>query len=127
MNKSEIVQSLWQRIKGSKQSHEDLVAIFQDYQDTVTEFSLSSESYRAALLRAPEEFPDLQRLVGRKHDEILKGRLIDAISSLKKKTEAIEAPDTSTSIGGTSDQSVSTSEEPTPETHIRNKPTLRME
>src|SRR4051794_17191990 len=91
MNKSELVQSLWEEIKRRSISHEDLVQIFDEYQDMVSDFSKSGEPYRTALMHMHEEFPDMQRLVGRKHDEILKGRLLDAIGIFKKKIEAIEA------------------------------------
>jgi hypothetical protein len=118
MNKLEMVQSLWEEIKRRSISHEDLVQIFDDYQDMVADFTKSGEPYRAALLHVHEEFPDMQRLVGRKHDEILKGRLVDAISSLKEKIELMESQTT---------ESPETGEPSEPETHIRNKPNLRME
>lgn len=118
MNKSELVQSLWDEIKRRSISHEDLVQIFDDYQDLVGDLSKSGEPYRTAVLHSHEEFPDLQRLIGRKHDEILKGRLMDAISALKKKVEAIESQTEHNS------EKAETVEEEQP---VRNRPNLRME
>lgn len=97
MNKSEMVQSLWQRIKQPKHNMEQLTQIFAEYKAMVADFATSSADYREALLHMHEEFPDLQRLVGKGHDAVLKGRLVDAINSLKKKVamlsgEVEEAP-----------------------------------
>jgi len=59
----------------------------------VSELAALSPAYKSALQHLPEEYPDLQRLVGRKFDAILKGRLIDAISLLKKKLELLDPED----------------------------------
>lgn len=91
-----MVQSLWQRIKQPKHSMEQLKQIFAEYQALVVAFSITSTDYKVALLHTPEEFPDLERLVKKGHDAVLKGRLVDAINTLKKKVEQIsglkEAP-----------------------------------
>lgn len=89
MNKTEMVQSLWQRIKQPKHNMEQLTQIFAEYKALVADFVSSGEDYRQALLHTHEEFPDLQRLVGKGHDAVLKGRLVDAINSLKKKVATL--------------------------------------
>ncbi|MBS1645420.1 MAG: hypothetical protein JST21_15475 [Bacteroidetes bacterium] len=97
MNQQEMVQRLWQQIKQPKHSMEQLKQIFAEYQALVVAFSITSTEYKAALRHTPEEFPDLERLVKKGHDAVLKGRLVDAINALKKKVEMIsgvvDAPD----------------------------------
>jgi len=92
MTKTEMVQALWAHVRQPNHSLEDLEQILEVYKDTVADFASSSPEYRKALLHTHEEFPDLQRLVGKKHDAVLRGRLIDAITSLKKKVADIESP-----------------------------------
>jgi len=119
MNKSELVQALSARINSRSQSFEELEQIFEDYKALVGELAASGPAYKSALQHVPEEFPDLQRLVGRKHDAILKGRLIDAVSILKKKVEGLEAQN--------AEPLEKPEEAPAPEKRIRNTPNLGME
>ena len=92
MNKSEMVQSLWERIKQPKHTMAVLTQIFEEYKATVADFAASSPEYQKALRHTPEEFPDLTRLIGKGHDAVLKGRLIDAIGALKKKVAELDPP-----------------------------------
>ena len=119
MNKSEAIKSLSARINSRSQSMEDLTGIFEDYKMLVAQFAASDSSYGTALRHLPEEFPDLQRLIGRKHDAILKGRLIDAISLLRKKVEALEPQQI--------EQPEQSEESPAGEKRVRNTPNLGMD
>ncbi|MEO6830839.1 MAG: hypothetical protein ABI378_01320 [Chitinophagaceae bacterium] len=138
MNKTEMVQSLWQRIKQPKHSMEQLTQIFAEYKAMVADFVSSGEDYREALLHTHEEFPDLQRLVGKGHDAVLKGRLVDAISSLKKKVaklsgeveepivaEEIVMPETQSVVDSAVD--ISENKEPEVKPKFRITPSLGMD
>jgi hypothetical protein len=119
MNKTAAILALSARINSRSQSLEELTQIFEDYKILVAELAGTDAAYKSALQHLPEEFPDLQRLVGRKHDAILKGRLIDAVSTLKKKVEGLEAPN----VEPLEKQEEATS----PEKRIRNTPNLGMD
>ena len=92
MNYSGRVQSLWERIKQPSLQPDALSALLADYQQTLEEISASDEELRGKLRLQREELPDLQRLITRKHDAILQGRLQDAIGKMKKLVAAPEAP-----------------------------------
>ena len=102
MTKLHTIQSLKVRLNARPQTLQDLVAVFEDYKRTVTSFISEGAPYSAALRHTHEEYPDLQRLIGKGHDAVLKGRLADALSTLRKKVEEIEkatlpdAPDNNT-------------------------------
>jgi hypothetical protein len=91
MTNIETVQALWDRAKQRAHTLEELTQLFNDYKETVNSLTSSTPEYKAALHYTPQEWPDLDRLIGKKHDLILKGRLIDAITNLKKKVGEIEA------------------------------------
>jgi hypothetical protein len=116
MNKSDAIKALSARLSSRSQNMEELTAIFEDYKILVGEIGALDPTYRIALQHLPEEFPDLQRLIGRKHDAILKGRLVDAISLLRKKVEALEPQ-----------QGEQPEESPAGEKRVRNTPNLGME
>ncbi len=131
MDKLQVVQSLKSRLSKTAQSHEDLVQVFEDYKATLTEILRSEDTYRTGLRRQGEELPDLQRLVDKKHDPILKGRLIDGLSAIKKKVEELEAPaapEQQEETGAVSNGStlLSVQEEGAPPPR-RNMPTLGMD
>lgn len=90
MSNSENVQALWERIKKPKLSLGDLSSLLNDYQSVLTEVMASRDEYRA-LRRQQEELPDLQRLLGKKYDSVLQGRLQDGISAVKRKIAEVEA------------------------------------
>lgn len=92
MKNLEQVQTLWSRAKGGSHDLAALATLLEDYKAVLEGVMASGDSYRTELRRLHEELPDLQRLITRKHDAILKGRLQDAIGALKKKVEAVEAP-----------------------------------
>ena len=119
MNKTEAIQALSTRLKSTSGDIESLAVIFEEYKVMVAQFSASDPALGTALRHLPEEFPDLQRLIGRKHDAILKGRLIDAISTLRKKVEALELQQIEQP-----DQPV---DAPAEEKRVRNTPNLGME
>jgi hypothetical protein len=122
----EQVQTLWSRAKGGTHDLATLATLLEDYKTLLGQVMTSDESYRAGLRRLQEELPDLQRLITRKHDAILKGRLQDAIVALKKKVEVVEAPIAEPDVPATAtaDESGNITEEKRP---IRNMPTLGMD
>ena len=124
----ESIQLLNERIRKSGPGMADLEKLLDDYKALLTQVTAAGDEYRKDLRRLQEELPDLQRLVGRKHDAILKGRLQDAIVMMKKKVEAIEqptaeAPEPQTADGADS-ADISIQEEPK---RFRNIPKLGMD
>ena len=103
MNSMEIAQGLWDRIKQPKHNLEELVVIFQDYKAAVTSISASDPEYKTALHYLAQEWPDLDRLIGKKHDVILKGRLMDAIAKMKKKIADLQVTPETEPEGGEKD------------------------
>ena len=120
MNNAERVKHLWARIKERSHSLDDLSQIFTDYKSIVSDISADEASNHIALRKLIQEFPDLERLIGRKYDAILKGRLIDAISILKKRIEELETQDNSEPLK-------SADEEAGNEKRVRNMPSLGMD
>lgn len=92
MKNTEHVQALWERIKKPNVNLADLSTLLEDYKGVLGNIMAGDEDYRSSLRRLHEELPDLQRLVGKKHDAILKGRMQDAIGALKNKIDAGETP-----------------------------------
>lgn len=119
MNKVEMIQFLQTQAKRPTQTHDELVEVFENYKTMLIALEASGPDYRKGLQRLREEFPDIERIVIKKHDPILKGRLIDALSTFRKKVEELE---------GTADEAVETpTEEPlNGERRVRNMPNLGM-
>ena len=92
MSNLETIKGLWERVRSANHNTESLTALLGDYSATLGTVTDTNEEYKTALRRLREEIPDLQRLVTKKHDPILKGRLQDAIHALRKKVEEVEAP-----------------------------------
>jgi hypothetical protein len=128
MSKLDAVQTLWEQAKKSGQNMDDLEILLEDYKVMLNDVMASGDEYRKSLRRLYEEIPDLHRLVGKKHDAILKGRLQDAISILKKTVSVAETPPTTEApnpeVTGTDTTELSVEEERKP---FRNMPSLGMD
>ncbi len=122
-----MVQGLWERIRQPKHTMPVLNQIFEEYKALVTEFKADSEDYVKALKHTHEEFPDLSRLIGKGHDAILKGRLMDAIGALKKKVTELEAPPADESSAPTADAEKTASDQEAEKPKFRNMPSLGMD
>jgi hypothetical protein len=132
MSKLPIIQSLWDRVKKNGQTTEDLSALLDDYKDVLQDVMRESDDYKSSLRRWQEEIPDLQRLIPKKFDAILKGRLQDAIGALKKKVEAVEAPpvveeEVAPQVPGADAPVVGIGEEEEVKKPFRNMPSLGMD
>ncbi len=92
MSNLEQIKGLWERAKSANHNTESLTTLLADYTRVLSVVTDSDEAYKTSLRRLREEIPDLQRLVTKKHDPILKGRLQDAINALRRKVEEVEAP-----------------------------------
>ena len=118
MNNQEAITALLTRLKQpAQQSTEALTQIFNDYKTLVADYKSAGSEYQTALQHVHEEFSDLERLISRKHDVILKGRLTDAIRAFMKKVESLH-PESQTDAQG------ATGDDPT---FHRNKPSLNMD
>ena len=88
----------------------------------VAAYKSEGPAYQDALQNVHEEFSDLERLISRKHDVILKGRLTDAIKAFMKKVESVhpelQTDETSQNAQGAAGDN---------QTFRRNKPGLNME
>jgi hypothetical protein len=125
MKNLEQVQTLWSRAKGASHDLAALGTLLDDFKTVLERVMASGDTYRADLRRLHEELPDLQRLITKKHDIVLKGRLQDAISALKKKVESVEAPVEETPAAAeTTNEGITVTEE---KRHVRNTPNLGME
>lgn len=82
MSDLKAIDELKARLKKSSQSHDELLSVLEDYRGILKDFPLSSTEYRTLIQVRKEELPDLERIAGKKHDPILKGRLIDALNTL---------------------------------------------
>lgn len=124
MNASEIAQQLWEQVRKSGQTLEQLNAILNDYQQAMDVLAANDDELRGKLRLQREEIPDLQRLITRKHDAILQGRLQDGIRKLKKlvcpEPPATELPQAE----GNKDIATENPEPPKP---FRNMPNLGMD
>ncbi|MBS1615245.1 MAG: hypothetical protein JST06_03915 [Bacteroidetes bacterium] len=125
MNAAETTQKLWERVRKSGQPLAVLSDILNDYQQALETIAAGDESMRAKLRLQREEIPDLQRLITRKHDTILQGRLQDGIRKLKKVISPEEPP---AELPGTeSNAETMPDESPTEPKPFRNMPNLGMD
>lgn len=129
MNRLEVLQALTARINKPGHNLDSLTQIFEVYKALLSE-AMADEAYRNGLRRASEELPDLQRLIGKKHDAVLKGRLTDAIRTFRQLAEAAEkaeVPEDPVATGQSIDNPAGTNEQPDNGKHVRNIPTLGMD
>jgi len=113
-----MIQFLTAQAKRSTQTHDELVEIFENYKKMLLALEASEPAYRNSLQRLREEFPDIERIIIKKHDPILKGRLTDALTSFRKKVEEVE---------GVKEEEEPKSTEALPEEkRVRNMPNLGM-
>ncbi len=132
MSKLDAIKSLWQRAKAADHNTESLSTLLADYTRTLNEVMADGDDYNS-LRRLREELPDLQRLITKKHDAILKGRLQDGIGALKKKVEEVEAPPLPVTeaevpdAGGAGETIVSLQEDEAPKKPFRNMPSIGMD
>lgn len=85
------IKSLLTTLDNSKGMAE-LEAVLNDYEGALNAAVAGNPEYRAKLRRLIEEIPDLRRMIPKKFDAILKGRIQDGLRAFRKQVEEMEAP-----------------------------------
>lgn len=129
MNRTETVKDLAARVNKSAQSSDALMPLFEEYKSLLSETVSADSEYRVALRRFSEELTDLQRLADKKYFPILKGRIIDGLSAMRKKAEELEASAAPVSTDQQTSTADGQSKSITPEVKppTRNMPTIGMD
>lgn len=117
---------------GNAEGMSDLETILNDYESALNAAVAGDPEYKATLRRLIEEIPDMRRMIPKKFDAILKGRINDGLRAFRKQVEAREAPpapvDESAPIPShaVTDVKLGESEEPQ-QKPFRNMPSLGMD
>lgn len=131
MSQLEAVKALGTKLNQPGLRMDDLASLFEAYKQVLAGVMASDASYQTSLRRQHEELPDLQRLIGKKHDAILKGRLTDGLRAVRKKIEELEQPDMqqpeATEAPGTDAPGTTPDAPDQQERRFRNMPTLGMD
>lgn len=127
MIQAESLQVLWERVRKPGLDLEALSAILDELQRILEDIAASDAELRSKLRMQREELPDLRRLITKKHDAILQGRLQDSIGKIKRLLAAPEASPAETpesNEDGTNGEEGAAQQERKP---FRNMPNLGMD
>jgi hypothetical protein len=117
---------------GNASGMADLETILNEYEAALNEAVGQNADYRPKLRRLIEEVPDMRRMVPKKFDAILKGRINDGLRAFRKQVEELEAPAPTETSQAAPDPSHSVTEikigEEEPQSKpFRNMPSLGMD
>jgi hypothetical protein len=104
MNNLFRIKSLLTRL-GNAAGMPDLETILNDYEAALNEAVAGNPDYKTKLRRLIEEVPDMRRMVPKKFDAILKGRINDGLRGFRKQVEELEAPAAPAETGSAPDPS----------------------
>ncbi len=91
MNNQDTIKALLERLGKAKNTPE-LEAVLDGYEAALGSAVAGNADYKPKLRRLQEEIPDLRRMIPKKFDAILKGRISDGLRAFRKQVEELEAP-----------------------------------
>ncbi len=119
---------------GNASGIQDLESILTEYETALNAAVAGNAEYKQKLRRLIEEIPDMRRLIPKKFDAILKGRINDGLRAFRKQVEELEAPAAApASTAGAADPSHAVTElkigdsETPQQKPFRNMPSLGMD